>query len=86
MADILKTVVRHMDGVHKAAVADAAAKAMAEHCDRRIAQALKAVNREEKYLRKLVTSRTAGGVMRGDLEGAFGRLRAALSQGGRDGK
>lgn len=36
MADILKQIVKHMDGVNKAAVADAAAKAMAEHCDGRI--------------------------------------------------
>jgi hypothetical protein len=36
MPDIFKTFIKHMDGVNKAAVADAAAKAMAEHCDARI--------------------------------------------------
>ena len=36
MTDVFKTFIKHMDGVHKAAVADAAAKAMAEHCDARI--------------------------------------------------
>ena len=36
MADIFKTFIKHMDGTAKAEVADAAAKAMAEHCDQRI--------------------------------------------------
>lgn len=34
--DMLKQFIRNMDGINKAAVADAAAKAMAEHCDARI--------------------------------------------------
>lgn len=38
MADIMKTFIKHMDGVNKAAVADAAARAMAEHCDARITE------------------------------------------------
>lgn len=41
----------------------------------------RALAREELYLRKLVTNRTAGGVMQGDIEGAFHRLRSALSTG-----
>lgn len=45
MPDIFKTFVKHMDGVNKAAVADAAAQAMAEHCDSRIEKA-KAALRE----------------------------------------
>lgn len=36
MTDVLKTLVRHLDGAAKGALADAAAKAMAEHCDNRI--------------------------------------------------
>jgi hypothetical protein len=39
----------------------------------------RALSREEKYLRSLVGSTTAGGVMRGDLEGAFHRMRTAIS-------
>jgi hypothetical protein len=42
MADIFKQFVKHMDGVNKAAVADAASRAMAEHCDQRI-DAMKAM-------------------------------------------
>lgn len=84
MADIMKQFIRHMDGMAKFRVANAAAKAMAEHCDKRIAKALKAIAREERYLRKLVTSRSAGGVMHGDIEGAFGRLRAALNSRARE--
>jgi len=38
MADIFKTFIKHMDGVNRAAIADAAAMAMAEHCDARIKQ------------------------------------------------
>lgn len=36
MADIFKIFIKHMDGVNRAAVADAAAMAMAEHCDARM--------------------------------------------------
>lgn len=36
MADIMKSFICHMDGLSKAAMADAAAKAMAEHCDKRM--------------------------------------------------
>lgn len=75
----MKKFIGHMDGVRKAQLYDAAAKAMAEHCDRRIAKVIKVVNREEKYLHKLLRSRTAGGVMQGDIEGAFHRLRSALT-------
>lgn len=75
MADILKTFVKHMNGLSKAAVADAAAKAMAEHCDKRIEVARKAVAREEKYLMKVLRARNTGGVMAGDIEGAFSRIR-----------
>lgn len=41
----------------------------------------RALAREEKYLRSLITSRTAGGIMRGDLEGAFGRIRSRITPG-----
>jgi len=43
MADIFKQFIRHMDGVNRAAVADAAGKAIAEHCDKRIDKARKAL-------------------------------------------
>lgn len=39
MADMLRSFVKHMDGINKAAIADAAAKAMAEHCEDRIQKA-----------------------------------------------
>ena len=52
--------------------------ALREHCDKRIADATRAINREEKYLYKLLRSKSAGGVMAGDIEGAFHRLRTAL--------
>lgn len=39
----------------------------------------RALAREEKYLRSLIDSRTAGGIMRGDLEGAFHRIRSRLA-------
>lgn len=35
--------------------------------------------REEKYLRKLINSKSAGGIMRGDLEGAFHRMRSGIA-------
>lgn len=37
MADPLKQFIKHMDGVNAAKQYDAAARAMAEHCDERIA-------------------------------------------------
>jgi hypothetical protein len=40
------------------------------------ARFLRLLTREEKYLRKLVHSKSAGGVMQGDLEGAFSRIRS----------
>lgn len=58
-------------------------RVMAEHCDKRIAKAVKAINREEKYLQKLRRRRTVGPIMQGDIEGAFHRMRVAL--GGKDG-
>lgn len=71
MADIIKQVMkRHSDKL--------IGRAMAEHCDRRINKVDRAITREEKYLQKLLRSRTAGGVMAGDIEGAFHRLREAL--------
>jgi hypothetical protein len=36
------------------------------------------LNREEKYLRKLIYSKSAGGIMGGDLEGAFSRIRTGI--------
>lgn len=36
---------------------------------------------EEAYLKKLVYSENAGGVMQGDIEGAFSRLRTAMNGG-----
>lgn len=43
MADILKKFTKHMDGINAARQYDAAAKAMAEHCDARIAKAKNAL-------------------------------------------
>lgn len=39
----------------------------------------RALAREEKYLRMLITSKSAGGIMRGDLEGAFHRIRSKIA-------
>ena len=35
--------------------------------------------REEKYLQSLIGSKIAGGIMRGDLEGAFHRIRSKIA-------
>lgn len=78
MADIMKQFIRHMDGTAKFKVANAAAKVMAEHCDKRIAKVRKTIDREEKYLFKVLRAKNTGGVMAGDIEGAFHRLRTAL--------
>lgn len=78
MADIFKSFVANMNGIRAAAIADAAAKTMAEHCDKRIEAARKAIKREEKYLLKVLRAKNTGGVMAGDIEGAFARLRSAL--------
>ncbi len=48
-----------------------------EHTER--ARFRRALVREEKYLRSLIGSKTAGGIMRGDLEGAFHRMRRSIS-------
>ena len=79
MADILKqfTTVAHAKADAKRY--QSATYMIAKHCDARIDKLTKAINREEKYLRKLMRSRTAGGVMAGDIEGAFHRLRTALA-------
>jgi hypothetical protein len=71
MADIMKQFIRHMEGTYKARQSDAAAKAIAKHCDARIAKLRKAIAREEKYLFKLLRARNTGGIMAGDIEGAF---------------
>lgn len=55
-------------------------KAMAEHCDKRVATVRKAIDREEKYLFKVLRARNTGGIMGGDIEGAFHRLRSALDK------
>lgn len=78
MADIIKQVFSVAESKRQAKLFQGAAKAMADHCDKRIARAAKAIDREEKYLNKLLRSKTAGGVMAGDIEGAFHRLRTAL--------
>lgn len=39
MADVMRKFMKHMDGINAARQYDAAAKAMAEHCDERIAKA-----------------------------------------------
>jgi len=78
MADIIKQVFSVAEAKRQAKLFQAATKVMAEHCDKRIATATKAINREEKYLYKLLRSKSAGGVMAGDIEGAFHRLRSAL--------
>ncbi|HEX7934304.1 MAG TPA: hypothetical protein VF573_14680 [Paraburkholderia sp.] len=78
MADIIKQFLSVAEAKRQAKIFQDATKAMAEHCDKRIATASKAINREEKYLNKLLRSKTAGGVMAGDIEGAFHRLRSAL--------
>lgn len=44
MADMLRKFIKHMDGLNKAALADTAAKAMAEHCDERMEKARKALS------------------------------------------
>lgn len=51
-----------------------------EAAHKRIAKARKAINREEKYLLRTLRSRSAGGVMAGDIEGAFHRLHTALDE------
>lgn len=72
MTDIIKQVFRrHQDKM--------IGQVMADHCDKRINKVDRAINREEKYLMKLLRSRNAGGVMAGDIEGAFHRLREALT-------
>lgn len=63
-----------------AKLADAAAVLMAEHYDKRIANVRKAIAREEKYLMKVLRARNTGGVMAGDIEGAFHRLQGALDK------
>lgn len=55
-------------------------RAMAEHCDKRIARARDAIDREEKYLLRTLRSRSAGGVMSAAIVGAFHRLHAALDK------
>lgn len=39
----------------------------------------RALNREEKYLRGLIGNPNTGEIMRGDLEGAFHRIRTVMS-------
>jgi len=80
MADVMKQILSHMDGMAKFAVADAAAKVMAAHCDKRIAKVRKAIQREEKYMFRLLRARHTGGIMAGDIEGAFHRLLTALDK------
>lgn len=75
MADIFKQFVRHLDGVNRAAVADAAGKAIAEHCDERIAKAIKAIKREQKTLRKLARTRNP---TVSEVDQSFQRLLAAV--------
>jgi len=53
MADIMKQFIRHMDGMAKFNVANAAAKAMAEHCDKRIEKKDREVARLRKALQKI---------------------------------
>lgn len=82
MADIMKKFIGHMEGVHKARVFDAAAKAMAEHCDKRIAKALRALAREEERLLKSSGPAPGGtGVTRRQIKQTFVRLHATLSAG-----
>lgn len=71
MADIIKQVFKnHQDKL--------IGRAMAEHCDKRIEKVTKAIDREEKYLRRTLRSKNAGGIMAGDIEGAFHGLRESL--------
>lgn len=78
MADPLKQITSVAFAKAEAKRSDNAARAMAEHCDARINKVTKAIDREEKYLQKMLRSKTTGGIMAGDVEGAFHRLRTAL--------
>lgn len=78
MSDIIKQVFNTAEAKRQAKIFQGAAQAMAEHCDKRIRKAEKAITREEKYLYKLLRAKNTGGIMAGDIEGAFIRLRSAL--------
>ena len=81
MADIFKQFVRHLDGVNKAAVADAAGRAIAEHCDKRIAKAKRAITREEDRLLKACGPAPGStGATRRLIKSAFANMRMALGE------
>lgn len=79
MGSPIQEMIRNCEFAGAARFADDAAKAIAEHCDARIAKARKAIAREEKYLFRVLRAKNTGGVMAGDIEESFGRLRAALA-------
>lgn len=44
------------------------------------ARFLRLLSREEKYLHKTIDAPNTGGIMHGDLEGAFSRIRSSLKR------
>ncbi len=86
MSDPFKSITTVAEAKQKYVLADRAARLMAKHCDRRIAAARKAASKEEKYLLRLLHSKSNGPVMQGDIEGAFHRIREALDRNPFNGK
>jgi len=79
MPDIIKQVFSVAEAKRQARIFQSAGKAIADHCDKRIRSAERAISREEKYLQKVLRAKNTGGVMAGDIEGAFHRIREALA-------
>lgn len=80
MSNPFKSIKSVADAKQKYAIVDRAAWMMAKHCDKRISAARKAASKEEKYLLRLLRSKSSGPVMQGDIEGAFNRIREALNR------
>lgn len=77
MGDPFKSIITLGNAKQAAAFADAAAKMMAEHCDRRIDKITSALHVEEEKLQQAF-GRACGGTLSTKVTQSFARLRNAL--------